>query len=124
MRNALNWFELPTTDIERAAKFYGQIFDAELQIDEMYPGFKMAVLPYEPQQGGVGGAIVQGEGYAPSTTGVTLYLNGGDDLSVVLDRVEAAGGKKMTDKTDIGENGFMAFFMDTEGNKVGLHSPH
>ena len=51
-----------------------------------------------------------------------VYLNGGEDLDAVLDRVEGAGGRKLSEKQDIGENGFVAFFMDTEGNRVGLHS--
>ncbi len=91
MVNALNWFEIPTVDIDRAAAFYGAIFDAEIVAFEMYPGFKMAMLPYE-QGKGVGGAIVHGEGYTPSTEGSIVYLNGGADLSVVLDRIAPAGG--------------------------------
>ena len=83
------------------------------------PGFKVAQLPSEE---GVGGAVVQGEGYAPRAEGTLVYLNGGDDLSAVLGRVEAAGGQVVMPKTSIGENGFAAFFQDTEGNRVGLHS--
>lgn len=119
MKNALNWFEIPATDIERAAKFYGTIFDAQLEIGEAMPGFKMAQFPSEE---GVGGAVVQGEGYAPRADGTLVYLNGGEDLGIVLDRVASAGGQVVMPKTSIGENGFMAYFVDTEGNKVGLHS--
>ena len=88
---------------------------------ESMPGFQMAMLPYESGKG-IGGGIVQGEGYAPSTDGTLVYLNGGKDLSVPLGRVEAAGGQVLLPKTDIGENGFTAYFLDSEGNKVGLHS--
>ncbi len=119
MGNALNWFEIPAEDIKRAAKFYGTILGAELQIGEAMPGFHMAMLPHED---GVGGAILQGEGYTPSTEGSLVYINGGDDLAVALGKVEAAGGKVLMPKTSIGENGFMAFFLDTEGNKIGIHS--
>ena len=121
MDNALNWFEIPSTDIDRAAAFYGAIFDATIEVFEMHPGFKMATLRYESGKG-VGGAIVTGEFYTPSTDGTLVYLNGGEDLSVVLDRVEDAGGKVLGPKQDIGENGFIAIFLDTEGNRVGLHS--
>lgn len=120
MTNALNWFEIPATDIERAAKFYGVILDAKLEVGEMSPGFQMAMLPVG--EGGVGGAIVQGEGYVPSTAGSLVWLNGGDDLNVVLNRVEAAGGKVLMPKMSIGEHGFAANFSDTEGNRIGLHS--
>jgi predicted enzyme related to lactoylglutathione lyase len=121
MSNALNWFEIPASDLDRAIKFYNAVFDTELAAQEAMPGYRMAMLPYE-QGVGVGGAIVQGEGYTPSTEGSTIYLDAGDDLSVALGRVEGAGGQVLTPKTDIGENGFMAYFQDTEGNKVALHS--
>ena len=120
MTNALNWFEIPTVDIDRAAAFYGAILDSKVEVFEMYPGFKMAMFPSE--SGKVGGAIVHGDGYTPSTDGTLVYLNGGEDLSVVLNRVEGAGGKALSPKQDIGENGFVAMFVDTEGNRVGLHS--
>lgn len=119
MANALNWFEIPVSDIDRAKKFYGTIFETELSDFEATPGFKMAMFPAE---GGVGGAIISGEGHKPSHNGSVVYLNGGDDLRVVQDRVEAAGGKVLQEKMSIGENGFVAFFEDTEGNRVGLHS--
>ena len=119
MLNALNWFEIPASDINRAAKFYSTVLGAELEIAEMSPGYLMAMLPSED---GVGGALVQGEGYAPSKEGTVVYLNGGEDLALPLGNVEAAGGQVLVPKTDIGENGFFAYILDSEGNKVGLHS--
>jgi predicted enzyme related to lactoylglutathione lyase len=62
------------------------------------------------------------EGFEPSTKGALIYLNGGEDLSVPLSKVEAAGGKILLPKTSIGSNGFMAHIIDTEGNKIALHS--
>jgi len=83
----------------------------------------MGFLPADPMQGGIGGAIIKGDGYEPCNKGTIVYLNGGDDLQVLLDRVEAAGGKVLTPKTHITEEiGYFAFFLDTEGNKVALHS--
>lgn len=120
MTNALNWFEIPVADMERALKFYNTILGADMSAIEPMPGFQMAMLP--ATQEGVGGGIVHGEGYAPSQTGTVVYLNGGDDLSGVLGKVEGAGGQVVLPKTSIGENGFMAYFIDSEGNKVGLHS--
>lgn len=121
MTNAVNWFEIPASDIGRAVDFYGKLLDTQLETMEPMPGFHMAMLPYTPQEG-VGGALIQGEGYAPSTEGSVVYLNGGEDLNTVLNRVEGAGGKIAQPKTDLGENGYIAFFIDSEGNKVGLHS--
>ena len=74
------------------------------------------------QSGGVGGGIVQGEGFEPSTKGTIVYLNGGEDLSEPLSRVETGGGKIVFPKTAIGVNGFMTQFIDTEGNRIALHS--
>lgn len=119
MANALNWFEIAVSDMDRALKFYNTILGAEMTVMAPMPGFTMAMFPAED---GVGGALMQGEGYIPGQQGTVVYLNGGDDLSTVLDKVEGAGGQVVMPKTGIGENGFMAYFADTEGNKVGLHS--
>ena len=121
MTNAINWFEIPVKNFDKAKKFYEAILDADLQTMEAM-GMKSAFFPAELQTGGIGGCIIQGEGYEPSSKGSLVYLNGGDDLSVPLSKVEAAGGKIVLPKTAIGPNGFMAHFNDTEGNKVGLHS--
>jgi len=119
MANAINWFEIPVSDMHRAAIFYSTILGITLEAGPASEGYMMATFPAEE---GVSGALVSGEGYVPSSNGTTVYLNGGKDLSEVLNRVEDAGGKILVPKTNIGENGFFAFFLDTEGNKVGLHS--
>ena len=121
MANAINWFEIPASNFDRACEFYGKILDGEINKMDMPDGSKMGMLPrYET--GSVGGAVVTGSGYEPSQKGTVPYLNGGDDLSVTLSKVEKAGGKILMPKTSIGENGFMAHFLDTEGNRVALHS--
>ncbi len=121
MANALNWFEIPATDHDRAVKFYSTVLGLDLQPMEMM-GIKMAFLSNDP--GEVGGSICTGEGYKPSVDGAVVYLNGGEDLSSPLSRVENAGGKVVVPKTKISDEiGYMAFFMDTEGNKMALHSP-
>jgi uncharacterized protein len=124
MTNAISWFEIPVENLERAMKFYGAVLEAPLEKMDMGTSL-MAFLP--SSQDGIGGAIVHMQdkswGYQPSHSGSVVYLNGGDDLSVPLSRVEAAGGKVLTPKTDIGQGfGHFAFFEDTEGNRVGFHS--
>lgn len=119
--NAISWFEIPVSDFARAKEFYGTIFDFDMPVMDMGP-IRMGFLLSE-QGVGVGGAIVHGEDSVPSTTGSLVYLNGGADLSVVLGRIAGAGGSVIVPKTDIGSGfGNFAIFMDTEGNKVGLHS--
>jgi len=120
MVNAINWFEIPVIDFEKAKRFYEFILGAEMQVMEM-PGMKSAFFPADLQKG-VGGCITHAEGYVPSDKGTLVYLNGGEDLSVPLSKVEPAGGKITLPKTSIGPNGFMAHFVDTEGNKVAFHS--
>ncbi len=121
IKSAINWFEIPVLDFGRAKAFYSGIFDYEMPANQMGPNMLGFFL--HEQGSGIGGAIIQGEGYVPSQEGTLVYLNGGDDLRVVLDRVEAAGGKVVLGKTEITpEIGFYALFIDTEGNRVALHS--
>lgn len=119
MVNPLNWFEIPATDFARAKAFYATVLDAQIHDD---PNRHIAYLPSDPQKGAFGGAIACGENFVPAMTGTTVYLDGGNDLSVPLSRVESAGGTVILPKTAIGDNGFIALFVDTEGNKVGFHS--
>ncbi len=120
-QHAANWFEIPVTDFDRARSFYSRIFDFDMPHQEM-GGALMGFLPFEMGKG-VGGAIIQAGAMQPSRDGPRIYLNGGDDLQPILDRVEAAGGKVDTPKTLITEDiGYYAVFEDTEGNRVALHS--
>jgi predicted enzyme related to lactoylglutathione lyase len=119
MANAINWFEIPATNLQRAVKFYGEVLEAELQPMDNN-GLQMAFFP--AQDNGVGGCLTYGNGNKPQAEGTLVYLNGGDDLGKPLSRVEKAGGKIVMPKTAIGPNGFMAIFTDTEGNRVAFHS--
>jgi uncharacterized protein len=120
MANAINWFEIPAKNFERAKKFYESVLDINMSIP--FDGMKYAMFPADMQNGEIGGGLVEEEGYEPSQTGVLIYLNGGEDLSVPLSRVVAAGGTIIIPKKSIGPNGFMAMFTDTEGNRVAFHS--
>lgn len=122
MKNIISWVEIPAADFERAAIFYGSLLDATIEPVEMGDTL-MGFFPMDEQN--VSGAIVKGEDYEPSTKGSTVYLNGNPDLSEMLAKVDQAGGNILVPKTEIGpEFGFFALFLDTEGNKVALHSDH
>lgn len=118
MTHAINWFEIPVVDFDRAKTFYETVLD--MKIGEMpFPGGKYGIIAHYEQS--VGGGLVLGDGYTPSDKGSIIYLNGGDDLAIPLSRVEGAGGQIVLPKTSIGQNGYIAHFIDTEGNKVALH---
>ncbi len=122
MKPYISIFEIPATDLPRAVAFYQAVLDVEIEQMEM-PGFALGILPYENRE--VHGVIAKGEGYVPSAEGPTLYLNAGEDLKPMLDKVEPNGGKILVPKTPhADESGFFALFLDSEGNKMGLHSLH
>ena len=120
MAHAINWFEIPAKNLQRAKTFYEAILGIEMVVP--FPDMKYAMFPADMQHGEIGGGISVEEGFEPVQQGVLVYLNGGEDLSVPLAKVEAAGGKVILAKTSIGPNGFMARFIDTEGNRMAFHS--
>ncbi len=120
MNTFVSIFEIPATDITRAITFYQTILGIDIERMD-FPGMEMGIFPYENQV--ITGVIMKGEGYLPSDQGITIYLNGGNDLQTILDQVEVNGGKILVPKTPhADESGFFAIFIDSEGNKMGLHS--
>ena len=122
MSNSINWFAIPVSDFKRAVDFYNALFDGGMQQMQLQ-GRDLAFFPAE--RGSVSGHLFQADGYEPSDKGPLLYLNGGDDLQIMLDKVEGAGGKIVAPKRQVTpEIGYVAEFIDSEGNKVALHSPN
>ena len=124
MNHAISWFEIPSAEIDRAAKFYETIFGIQL-IPMNVAQISMRMFPIDDPMTSVGGAVVHAEGfYKPSKKkGPLIYLNANPDVQKVLDKVEEAGGKIIVPKTQISpEIGYMAVFIDTEGNRIALHS--
>jgi hypothetical protein len=121
MPNAINWFEIPAADFDRAVNFYSSLLGVEIPKSE-FMGEPQAFFPGSDMQ--VGGAIVKSNRLTPSTTGTLIYLNLEtiEKLEQALEQVEANGGKVLVSKTDIGDPGFIGIILDTEGNQVGLHS--
>lgn len=120
MASAINWFEIPVKNFDRAKKFYETVLDITMILP--FDGMKYAMFPADMQKGEIGGGLIEEQGYEPSLNGAVIYLNGGEDLSVPLSKVEDAGGKIVIPKKSIGANGFMAIFTDTEGNRMAFHS--
>lgn len=121
MKNAVNWFEIPATDLDRAVEFYSTVLGIELQKAE-FMAEPQAFIMYD--QTAVGGAIVCSDRLTPSMAGTLVYLNleTVDNLEQALSKVEPSGGKLLMEKTSIGEFGFIGMMQDSEGNCIGLHA--
>ena len=121
--NVLNWFEIPVADFGRAKRFYEFIFDIKMTESQTGP-IRMGFFPAVPGSGKVSGALCYNEEfYKPSVWGPVIYLNANPDLQVVLDRVDAIGGRILMKKKLIAPDaGYMALFVDCEGNRMALHS--
>lgn len=119
LKHYVNWFEIPAYNFERAVAFYNYIYQITMDTATVN-GYSMAFFP---AKNGIGGALVTGEGCVPNTTGPLLYLNGGKDLDIVLAKIADAGGTIVMPKTLITDAaGYFALFIDTEGNRLALHS--
>jgi predicted enzyme related to lactoylglutathione lyase len=122
--SAISWFEIPSHDIDRAQKFYENIFGINL-INMDNPGLKMRAFPVADMMQDISGAVVHHpDFYSPSANqGTLIYLNANPDVQAVLDKVVGAGGSILVPKTQISpEYGYMAIITDTEGNRIGLHN--
>lgn len=121
MNKPINWFEIPAVDLSRAQTFYERILGVQLKQEQMGAA-SMAVFPYD-RDAATGGCIVNAPGYNPSRDGIAIYLNAGDSLDAVLNRIAEAGGEISRPKTALPPGmGSFAHIIDTEGNRVGLHA--
>jgi len=118
--NPAIWFEIYVQDMVRAKRFYESVFQVELQALGS-PGMEMFAFPMQMDRGGASGALVKMEG-APSGGNSTLVYFGCEDCATEAARVAEAGGRVHREKFSIGEYGFIALALDTEGNMFGLHS--
>jgi predicted enzyme related to lactoylglutathione lyase len=118
MKQLINWLEIPVSDMPRAIAFYKQILGIDFYEMEM-GDVKYALFPSEDRFNN--GALAHGPYYQPSAVGITIYLDGGDDLSKILKKVSAAGGNVLMEKTLLSkETGYVGLFSDSEGNRIGL----
>jgi len=113
------WVEIPVQDIDRAATFYGALFDQTLE-PMAYDGRKFAMI--EGTDGEVGISLNQFPGFEPSSDGVLVYLNAGDSFDAMLTRIEGAGGSVVIPRSPMSQTSVFATFHDTEGNTVGLYA--
>jgi len=121
MANPVSWFEIATFDIERAKTFYEKVFLRKFKYMEVN-GEKLYIFDADYEGYGSGGALIESKTFKPSTeSGIIIYFSS-EDVAIEAARVEDAGGKLIQGKTSLGDPGFIAQFVDTEGNKIGLYS--
>lgn len=121
MSHAINWFEIPARDMDRATRFWETVLARPLK-REVFGGIPHAIFAGGDEKA-VSGALVSDGKRQPWGQGTLVYLDAGRDLDGCIARVERAGGKIAVPKTSIGEHGHFAIVVDTEGNAVGLHAP-
>ena len=120
MKNSINWFEIPTHDLDQAVRFYEQVLGVTLK-REVFGGMPHAVLPVDKIDGSVTGAIVAAPYLTPGA-GVVIYLEAADGVQACLARAVAGGATPVVPHMHIGDNGWIAVIADLEGNHIGLHS--
>jgi predicted enzyme related to lactoylglutathione lyase len=119
MANQIVWADIPVKDLDRAIRFYSAVLGAPVKKEEA-PGMSMGILAH--QDGEVGGCLFKSETDEPSTKGPLLYLNANGRLDQAIAAVEAGGGKILQPKHPIGPYGHRAIVLDSEGNRIALHS--
>lgn len=118
--NPVIWFEIPVSNMDRSKTFYEAVFGYKLTVVEMEPR-QMAMFPMEMNAPGIGGALVKEETFVPSYAGSLVYFSVAE-IPGTLDKVIKNNGKLLIPKTAIGKYGFCAYFEDSEGNRIGLHT--
>jgi hypothetical protein len=120
MKNNITWFEITVTDLERAKKFYEQLFGSEFTFIDM-PNSPMYAFNADHSKGEIGGALVKASDNKPTSEGTVIYFSS-EDVAIEASKVEQIGGKLLFAKTSIGDFGYISHFLDSEGNRLGLHS--
>jgi predicted enzyme related to lactoylglutathione lyase len=120
MSNPVAWFEIPVTDLSRALRFYRTVFGFTFEEMQIGSG-RRARLPLRPDGRGASGSLTMDEAYVPSTAGTLVYISV-EDVDLTLALIVYAGGKTLLPRVNLGHDGVMAHFEDTEGNRIGLYS--
>lgn len=117
--NQIVWCDIPVIDLDRAIKFYSAVLGKPVE-KQSFPGMTFGLLPHA--QDSVSGCLVEMKDRKPSQDGPQVYLNCEGRLDIAISQVELNGGKVVQPKHPIGPYGFRAVVVDTEGNRIALHS--
>lgn len=120
MKNTIDWFEIPTRDLDTATKFYETVLGTAIR-REVYGGAPHGVL-VAPDDAVSGALVVADDKRKPGTGGALIYLACRDGVPAVVERAERAGAKVVLPVTSIGPFGWIAVIRDLDGNEIGLHA--
>lgn len=120
MHTKINWFEIPSSDFKRATAFYERLFDTTLKVEQTGP-VKMGI--FNDATGESCGCVAHSEHYLPGKDGTVIYLDAMPSIDQVIARIEPAGGTIQMGKMELPDGlGYIAHFVDTEGNRLALHA--
>lgn len=119
MKNQFVWIDIPVINLDRALAFYSAVMGEKLT-KESGPGFSFGLFPHSETN--VAGCLTQSDDNKPSDKGPLVYLNTDGRIDRAIDAVKTNGGKILQEKHPIGEHGYRAIIIDSEGNRVALHS--
>lgn len=120
-KNKINWFEIPTNDINKSKVFYEGVFNISMAYYEQKDE-KLAFFPWNGDYKVNTETLIESEGHEPSKNGVMVFFDANPDLDVVLNRALKLGATLVHAKKDVGENGYLAVISDLDGNSIGLHA--
>jgi predicted enzyme related to lactoylglutathione lyase len=119
LENQIVWVDIPVLDLTRAIKFYSAILGAEVRV-ENFQGQQFGLLPHS--HSGVSGCLVEKDPTEICGKGPLLYFNANGRIEQALQQVKSYGGQLLSPKESLGEHGFRAIILDSEGNRIVLHS--